>query len=53
MLSLTGHANRFCYDVKRKNIFSLKKDKRKGGLLKMAVMHFDLFSFTANVSHLS
>ena len=39
MLSLTGNAHRFCYDVKHKNIFLLTKDRRKGGVLKMAVMH--------------
>ena len=31
-----------CYDVKYKNILSLKKDKREGGYNIMAVMHFDL-----------
>ena len=43
-----------CHDVKYDNIFSLKKDKWEGLDIKMmAVMHFDLFSFTAHASHLN
>ena len=43
----------FFSDVKYKNIISLEKDKREGGPFNViAVMHFDLFSFTAHVSHL-
>ena len=61
MLSLTGKkkfqpdmlTGVYCFDVKYKNIFSLKRDIRKGGLLILWLqMHFDSFSFEAHVSHL-
>ena len=39
----------FCYDVEYKNIFSLKKDKHKGGIILWLQCILICFSFTAHV----